>query len=200
MFGLGKETIPVEEFGLWVLKYADGFISNDACRSLAVWFPEGYDASNGWVPVFERHNIAISTVKLYLRQYTHCVLQSVFKAYPEAQRRAMVQGAISALEETPPGYEFGRTFNSLEAVFDGSYRFDPSIEPLNDDGRLNYLSVPNIHILASKYLIDTFVLDNIRNRKELIDNFGLYSSTVATSLALTNNAVDTITSKVKIGT
>jgi hypothetical protein len=110
----------------------------------------------------------------------------------------MVQGAISGLQDTPAGYEFGKTFSGLENVFEGSYKFDPRVEPLNDDGRLNYLTVPNAHILASKYLIDSFVLHNMKNSKAFIDNFGPYSSTVASSLASAHRAMNAITSKAKI--
>ncbi len=198
MFGFGKKTIPPGEFGLWVLKYADEFVSTDAFRSLASCFPDGYDASRGWVPVFESNGIPIPTVKLYLRQYTHCVLQSVFREHSQSQRRAMVHGAISGLQETPTGYDFEKTFGNLETVFEGNYEFDPRVGSLNDDGRLNYLTVPNAHILVSKYLIDRFVLHNMKNSKALIDNFGLYSSTVACSLAAAHRAILSITSKVKI--
>jgi hypothetical protein len=85
MFGILKKTILVGEFGLWVLKYADEFISADALRSLGSTFPN-YDASRGWTPVFQSNGVPIPTVKLYLRQYTHCVLQSVFKGYSQIGR------------------------------------------------------------------------------------------------------------------
>jgi hypothetical protein len=198
MFGFGKKTIPTGEFGLWVLKYADEFVSADAFRSLVSCLPDGYDASRGWAPVFESKGISIPTVKLYLRQYTHCVLQSVFREHSQSQRRAMVHGAISGLQETPPGYDFENTFGNLETVFEGNYEFDPRVKPLNDDGRLNYLTVPNAHILVAKYLIDRFVLHNMKNSKAFIDSFGLYSRTVASSLASAHRAMNSITSKVKI--
>jgi hypothetical protein len=199
MFGILKQTIPVSEFGLWVLKYADELISADALRSLGSTFPN-YDASRGWTPVFESNGVPIPTVKLYLRQYTHCVLQSVFREHSQSQRRAMVHGAISGLPETPTGYDFEKTFGNLETVFEGNYEFDPRVEPLNDDGRLNYLTVTNAHILVSKYLIDRFVLQNMKNSKVFIDNFGLYSSTIASSLASAHRAINSISSKVKIST
>jgi hypothetical protein len=197
MFDFLKQTIPVGEFGLWVLKYADEFISADALRSLGSTFPN-YDASRGWTPVFESNGVPIPTVKLYLRQYTHCVLQSVFKSHSQFQRRAMMQGAISGLQEAPAGYDFGKTFSGLETVFDDNYKFDPRVAPLNDDGRLNYLTVPNAHILASKYLIDSFVRHNMKNSKAFIDNFGSYSGTIASSLASADRAMNAIASKAKI--
>jgi hypothetical protein len=199
MFGFLKQTIPVGEFGRSVLKYAGEFISADALRSLGSTFPN-YDASRGWTPVFESNGVAIPTVKLYLRQYTHCVLQSVFREHSQSQLRAMVYGAISGLQETPAGYDFEKTFGNLETVFEGNFEYDPRVKPLNDDGRLNYLTVPNAHILASKYLIDRFVLHNMKNSKAFIDNFGLYSSTVASSLASAHRAMLSLTSKVKIST
>src|SRR5260370_7800467 len=106
----------------------------------------------------------------------------------------MVHGAISVLQETPTGYDFEKTLGHLETVFEGNYEFDPRVGSLNDDGRLNYLTVPNAHILVSKYLIDRFVLHNMKNSKALIDNFGLYSSTVACSLSSTLPPILSITS------
>lgn len=56
MFGIFKKTIPIGEFGLWVFKYSDEFISADAMRSLGSRFPN-YDASQGWGPVFESNGV-----------------------------------------------------------------------------------------------------------------------------------------------
>jgi hypothetical protein len=61
MFSFLKQTISVSEFGLWVLKYADEFISADALRSLGSTFPN-YDASREWTPVFESNGVPIPTV------------------------------------------------------------------------------------------------------------------------------------------
>jgi hypothetical protein len=198
MFGF-KKTIPASEFGLWVLKYADEFITNDALRSLASRFPAGYDASRGWTPVFESNGVPIPTVKLYRRQYTHCILQSVFKGHSQPCRRAMVQGAISGLQDTPAGYDFKKTFGNLESVFEGNYQFDPRVEPLNDDGRQNFMTPPNVHVMASKYLIDSFVLHHMKNSNSFVENFKSYTGTIGSSLATAHKAMNAIASKAKIG-
>jgi hypothetical protein len=198
MFGFLKQTIPSSEFGLTVLRYADEFITNDACRSLASGFTS-YDASRGWMPVFESNGVPLQRVKLYLRFYTHCILQAVFKAYPSSQRRSMVHGAILGIRDTPDGYEFGKAFDELEAVFDGRYKFDPRVATLSDSGRLSFLAEPTAHISVAKYLLDRFVLPHIQNGRAYIDDFQGYSGTVGSSLATTHRAMNSIASKIKIG-
>lgn len=198
MFGIFKKTIPIGEFGLWVFKYSDEFISADAMRSLGSRFPN-YDASRGWGPVFESNGVPIPTVKLYLLLYSHCVLQTVFKAYSQHHRRAMMQGAISGLRETPAGYDFGKTFSELESAFDGDYKFDPSVASLdNPNARLHFMAYPNVGIVASKYLINSFVLPKMKNSKAFIDDFSGYSGTFGASAATANRASDQITAKVKV--
>jgi hypothetical protein len=56
MFSFLRQTISVREFGRWVLKYADEFISADALRSLGSTFPN-YDASRGWTSVFQSNGL-----------------------------------------------------------------------------------------------------------------------------------------------
>ena|SRR5665213_2756620 len=198
MFGLFKKTIPISEFGLWVLRYSDEFISSDALRSLASHFPN-YDASRGWTPVFESNGVPKPTVKLYIRLYSHCILQTVFKGYSQHHRRTMVQGAISGMQETPAGYDFGKIFGEVEAAFDGDYKFEPSVARLdNPNARLHFMAYPNVGIAASKYLINSFILPNMKNSKAFIDDFAGYSATFCSSVATANRASDQITAKVKL--
>jgi hypothetical protein len=197
MFGF-KKTIPIAEFGLTVLRYSAEFISNDALRSLGSRFPN-YDASRGWSPVFQANGVPVPIVQLYHRLYTHCVLQTTFKGYSPVHRRAMVLGAISGLADAPGGYDFGKTFSELETAYEGDYKFDPSVEPLtNPEARLPFMAYPNVGILAAKYLINSFVIPNMRNSKAFIDDFKGYSGTIGSSVATANRAADQITSKVKI--
>jgi hypothetical protein len=51
MFGFKKSVTP-DQFGEGVLYFANDFITADASRSLGARF-ENYDASKGWVPVFQ---------------------------------------------------------------------------------------------------------------------------------------------------
>jgi hypothetical protein len=111
----------------------------------------------------------------------------------------MVQGAISGLRETPAGYDFGKTFSELESAFDGSYKFDPSIAALdNPNARLHFMAYPNVGIVASKCLINSFVLPKMRNSKAFIDDFVGYSGTFGSSAATANRAADQITAKVRL--
>jgi hypothetical protein len=55
MFGF-KKTVTIDEFGLGVLHFAKQFISADASRSLGAHF-DGYDASLGWLPVFQSNGV-----------------------------------------------------------------------------------------------------------------------------------------------
>jgi hypothetical protein len=198
MFGFLKKTIPSSEFGLWVLRRAAPSISNGACLSLAWGFPS-YDASRGWTPVFEANGVPPASAELYIRLYSHCILQGVFKQYSLSQRRSMVDGAMSAIQETPAGYEFEKTFSELESVFDGRYKFEPRVASLNDSGRQNFLAVPAAHVFISKYLIDRFMLSNIPNNKGYFEKFGFYTSTIGTSLATAHRAINSLESVVKIG-
>jgi hypothetical protein len=61
------------------------------------------------------------------------------------------------------------------------------------------LAEPAAHVLISKYLIDSFILPNIKNNKGYFDKFDLYSSTIGSSLATAHRAINSLTSKVKIG-
>ncbi len=65
----------------------------------------------------------------------------------------MVHGAITCLAETPEGYNLERVFAELEAVFDGEFKLNPSVETLNSNARLNFSAYPDVGILASRYLI-----------------------------------------------
>jgi hypothetical protein len=198
MFGFGKKTIAISEYGLWVLKYSDDFVSADAQRSLGSRFPD-YDASRGWVPVFEKNGVPISLVKLYLRVYTHCVLQTVFNGYSSLHRRTMVQGAISGIADTPTGYDFSKTFDELEAAFEGRYKFDSKVEPLNNpDARLPFMHSPNVGIQASKFLINSFIIPNMTNRQAFIDDFKGYSMAFGSAVATAHRASEQILSKVKL--
>lgn len=193
-----KKTIPINEFGLAVLRYADEFISADAGRSLGTQF-ENWDGSRGWWTFLQGRGMSISALKLYQRLYTHCVLQANFKGFSTHHRWEMVHGAITCLAETPEGYNLERVFAELEAVFDGEFKLNPSVETLNSNARLNFSAYPDVGILASRYLIHAFIIPKMQNSGIFIENFNLYSSTVGSSVATANRAMDQITGKVKIG-
>ncbi|MET4600916.1 hypothetical protein ABIB90_000367 [Bradyrhizobium sp. JR4.1] len=197
MFGLFKKSIPPSDFGLAVLRYADDFLTNDGCRSLGARFPD-YNASKGWLPVFEANGLPLAQAKLYLRYFSHAALQSVFKAYQLSERRSMVSGAIHGIKETPEGYEFGRVFEELEAVLNDQRQFNPRVANLNASGRLDYLAVPTAHVLVSKYLIDRVILPNMTHGEAFIADFEGFSGAVASGLGVTYRAMNSVLSQVKL--
>ncbi|MBR0832019.1 hypothetical protein JQ612_02350 [Bradyrhizobium manausense] len=191
MFGFKKSVTP-DQFGEGVLYFANDFITADASRSLGARF-ENYDASKGWVPVFQANGVPIPTVKLYHLFYTHAVLQAYFRGSLQAHRLAITRGAMSNIADKPAAYDFGKTFNDLEAAFDGRYQFDPNVAALrNQEGR------PMTGVAAAKYLVDTFVLANMKNRQAFINDFAGYSSTVCATVGTIHRATEQLLTKVKI--
>jgi hypothetical protein len=191
MFGF-KKSVTLDEFGAGVLHFADSFITADASRSLGARF-ENYDASNGWVPVFQANAVPIPTVKLYHMFYTHAVLQTHFKSFSLNQRQAMTRGATANIANKPAAYDFGKTFSDLEAAFNDQYKFDPSVTPLrNPEAR------PMPGVSAAKYLIESFVLPNMKNRQAFINDFHGFSSTVCATVATVHRATEQLLTKVKI--
>ncbi len=197
MFGF-KKTIPINEFGLAVLRYADDFISADAGRSLGTQF-ENWDGSRGWWTFLQERGMSTSSMKLYRRLYTHCVLQATFKGFSPSHRWEMVHGAMDAFVDTLPDYSLGKVFSELEAVFAGNFELNPRVDGLDSDSRLSFSAYPRVGILASKYLINTFIIPNMYNGNTFVDNFNLFCGTVGSSVATANRAMDQITTKVKIG-
>jgi hypothetical protein len=125
MFGF-KKTVTPDQFGMGVLHFANDFIAADASRSLGARF-ENYDASNGWFPVFRANGVPIPTVELYRLFYTHAVLQTHFKSFSLTHRNAMVRGAMTLISDKHAAYDFGKTFNDLEAAYSDQYKCDPSV-------------------------------------------------------------------------
>jgi CarD family transcriptional regulator len=197
MFGFGKKAISASEFGLAVLTYTDNFISNDACRSLACGF-SSYDASRGWAPVFASSGISDEKVRLYVRLFSHGVLQAAFKQFPLSQRRSMTRGAFSAISDAPSEYDFISVFDDLEAVFDRRYKFDTRVSALTDSRTQNYLAEPTSLVLLSQYLIDHFVLYHLRDNRGYFEKFDLYSGTTGAALTTVHRAIHTLNSQFKL--
>jgi hypothetical protein len=192
MFGFKKSVTP-DQFGEGVLYFANDFIAADASRSLGARF-ENYDASKGWVPVFQANGVPIPTVKLYHLFYTHAVLQVHFKSFSLIHRQAMTRGAMANIADKPATYDFGRTFNDLEAAFADQYKFDPSVASLrNPEG-----ARPMPGVSAAKYLVNSFILANMKNRQAFLDDFGGFCSTVCATVATVHRATEQLLTKVKI--
>ena len=186
-----KNSVRPNEFGQAVWSYANDRIGADASRSLGARF-ENHDASKGWMPVFEANGVPVSTVKLYHLFYTHAVLQTNFKSFPLPQRQEMMLGA-SANFTKATAYDFEKIFADLEATFNGQYEFDASVADLcNPEAR------PTLGVMAAKYLVNGFVLPNIRNRQVFVDGFVGFSSTVCSTISTVHRATQLLLTKFKI--
>jgi hypothetical protein len=105
----------------------------------------------------------------------------------------MTRGAMVNIANKPSAYDFGKIFNSLEAVFDDQYGFDPVVAPLrNTDAR------PMPGVSAARYLVDSFILANMKNRQAFIDDFVGFSSTVCATVGTVQRATAQLLDKVKI--
>lgn len=191
MFGFKKSVTP-EQFGEGVLHFASDYIYQDALRSLGARF-ENYDASKGWLPVFQANGVSVDTVKLYYLYYTHAVLQMNFKSFSLTQRQAMTRGAMANIADKPASYDFSKTFNELEDAFNDHYKFDPSVAPLRN-AEVGSMAVVN----ASKYLINSFILSNMKNAQAYIRDFGSYCATFGATSATAQRATQQILAKAKI--
>jgi hypothetical protein len=111
----------------------------------------------------------------------------------------MTQGAISAFTSKPDGYDFGKTYTTLEAAYRGQHKFDWRVEPLNNLGaQFNWLPNPNIGVLNAKYLIESFVIPNMNNADAFISDFKGYSSTVFASVGTVGRAINQLSKSLKI--
>lgn len=193
----GKKTIPINEFGFGVLRYADDFITSDAGRSLGTQF-ENWDGSRGWWNFLQSRGVSKDALRLYQTLYTHCVLQTVFKCFSTAHRWEMLHGAISNIANLPEGYHLEEVFSELEAAFEGKFKLSKRVEPLESDSLLHFMAYPRVGILASKYLVEKFVLNHMEKRDAFITDFKLFSSTFGSSVGTAKRAMDQITAKFKI--
>jgi hypothetical protein len=61
------------------------------------------------------------------------------------------------------------------------------------------MAYPKAGIIAAKYLLDSFVIPNMKNSNAFIDDFRLFSSTVTATVATAHRAMEQLSTKVKIG-
>jgi hypothetical protein len=173
-------------------------LATDAVRSLGTRF-DGFFDSAGWTTFLERKGVTIGTQKLYFRLFTHGTIQTAFTQYHDGTRRVMMEGAIGCLANKLDDYDFEKTYLTLEAAYRGQYRFLPKIEPLsNSKAQLTFLPNPNVGVLTAKYLIESFVIPNMRNSEAFVHNFDSYSSTVCASIACVQRAMNHLFRSFKI--
>ena len=201
MFSLFKKKISPEEFGRTATSWANEFLVNDAAVSLGRLFDDFWDRDTSLTGVqyLERHGIPASKTNLYIRLFAHCAIQAASTQCSLDTGRAMTMGAMTGFTKTPEGYDFETTYNALEAVYRGRHKFDPRIEPLsNPNYAWPFLPYPNAGILNAKYLIENFVLFNVKNSNVLGDGFSLYSGTVGAGLDIVLRAMTQLSKSCKL--
>jgi hypothetical protein len=200
MFGMFKKKITPEEFGRTALGWSNEFLVNDAAVSLGGLFDDFWDrdTSEKGEQFLERHGIPASKQNLYIRVFAHCAIHAASTKFSEEVGKAITLGAMTGYAKTPAGYDFGATYNALEAVYRGRHRFDRRIEALSNPGfDFSILPYPNAGILNAKYLIENFVISLVNNTRVLGDGFGSYSGTVCGGLNVVLRAMGQLSKSVK---
>jgi hypothetical protein len=198
MFGLFKRQISLAEFGQGVLQLANEPLSSDCSRALGMRF-ENWDGSKGWSNFLLGRGISIPTQKLHFRLWTHCAIQATCTQFDEGQRRTVTQSAMNAFSEQLADYNAESTYNALESVYRGQYKFDPRVAPLtNPEASIHFLPDPKAGVLSAKYLVEAFVIPHMLNSSDFIDEFQSYSSTVHASIGTVSRAMNHILGKFKI--
>ena len=201
MFGLFKKKISPEEFGRTVVSWANEFLVNDAAVSLGRLFDDFWDRDTSLTGVeyLERHGIPASKTNLYIRLFAHCAIQAASTQFSRDMRQAIARGAMTGFAKTPEGYDFEKIWYALEMIYHGRHKFDPRIGPLsNPKYDWPFLPYPNAGILNAKYLIETFVLSNVKNSNVLGDGFSLYSGTVGGGLDIVLRAMTRLSKSCKL--
>ena len=66
---------------------------------------------------------------------------------------------MNAFSEQLANYDVGSTYNALESVYRGQYKFDPRVAPLsNPEASIHFLPDPKAGVLNAKYLVEAFVI------------------------------------------
>lgn len=201
VFGLFKKKITPEEFGRTAASWGNEFLVSDAAVSLGHLFDDFFDRDTSLTGVqyLERHGIPAPKTNLYIRLFAHCAIQAASTQFSQETGRAITQGAMTGFQKTPEGYDFGTTYNELEAVYRGRHKFDPRIERLNNPNyHWPFLPYPNAGVLNAKYLIENFVISNVNNANVLGDGFALYSGKVSAGLDIVLRAMTQLSASVKL--
>jgi hypothetical protein len=201
VFGFFKKKISPEEFGRTVTRWANEFLVNDAAASLGRLFDDFWDRDTSLTGVqyLERHGIPASKTNLYIRLFAHCAIQAASTQFSQDTGRTITRGAMTGFAKTPEGYDFEINYNALEAIYRGGHKFDPRIEPLsNPNFEWPFLPYPKAGVLNAKYLIENFVLSNVKNSNVLGDGFSLYSGTVGGGLDIVLRAMTQLSKSCKL--
>jgi hypothetical protein len=203
MLGILKKTMTPAELGYGIVHVSEEILFMDSARSLATRF-DGYfgdpDPSGGFMSKFlERKRVSDTVSGLHHLLFTHCAIQAACTQFDEGMRKAITHGAMQSFMNPPDSYDPGRTYTALESAYSGKYRFDRRVEPLsNSDAKFTSLPNPNIGVINAKYLIESFVIPNVKNSQAFIDDFKGYSATAFAAVATVCRAIDYILTSFEI--
>ena len=106
---------------------------------------------------------------------------------------------MNGFSEQLADYNVGSTYNALESVYRGQYRFDPRVAPLTyPDASIHFLPDPKAGVLSAKYLVEAFVIPHMPNSSAIIAEFQSYSSPLHASIGTVSRAMNHILAKFKI--
>jgi hypothetical protein len=199
MFGLFKKQITLSEFGQGIVQLANDPLSSDCGRALGMRF-ENWDGSQGWFRFLESKGISIPTQELHFRLWMHCAIQATCTQFDEGHRRTITQSAMNArFPKKLANYDVGSTYNALESIYRGQYKFDLRVASLsNPEASIHYLPDPKAGVLNTKHLIEAFVIPHMPNSSAFIDQFSSYSSTACASIGTVSRAMNHIQAKFKV--
>jgi hypothetical protein len=198
MFGLFKQKVNAKDFGYCIVDVEREIIAVEAGRSLGMRFDD-FDATDGWSKFLEYKGMSIPIQKLHFRLFMHCGVQAAGTQFEANTRRAITQGAIAGFANKPDGYDFETTYATLEAIYGGQHKFDQRVASLSNRGsQIHFLPNGNAGVSNAKYLIESFVIPNMKNSEAFIDDFQSYSSTVCATVGTVQRAINQLLSTMKI--
>lgn len=90
---------------------------------------------------------------------------------------------MNAFSEQLADYNVGSTYNALESVYRGQYKFEPRVAPLsNPEASIHFLPDPKAGVLNAKYLVEAFVIPHMPNSSAIIDGFSRIAATLTHQL------------------
>ena len=201
--GILKRTMTPAELGYGILHVSDEILFMDSVRSLATRF-DGYfgdpDLPSGFMNKFlERKDVSDTVRGLHHLLFTHCAIQAACTLFDEGMRKAITHGAMQSFTKPHDSYDMGRTYTTLESAYSGKHGFDRRVEPLtNSDAQFTWLPNPNVGVINAKYLIESFVIPNLKNSQTFIDDFKGYSATVFEAVVTVCLTIDYILTSFEI--
>jgi hypothetical protein len=106
---------------------------------------------------------------------------------------------MDSFTEQLNGYKFEMTYGTLEAAYHGQHKFSPQVESLaNSEAKFTWLPNPDVGILNAKYLLESFVILNMKNSSNFIADFHGYSACAFGAVGTVGRAINQLLASFKI--